>query len=167
MGRVFDIRLTGLHEPFVVHADPQEEDLLDLRLRRLLRTWRKKRYALGTAPLRAELDAAVMNDIGANTMELAAVEGGDFTYTGCGKLLAAAMGVDPVGTRTSAYPSVIAKAFLSLYNLGLKTRVPYGVRYAPLQPNRVDHWHRLIVPIRSEAASGSGYLVCGIPFQHS
>ena len=37
MGRIFDIRLTGLREPFVVHADPQEEDLLDLRLRRLLK----------------------------------------------------------------------------------------------------------------------------------
>ncbi|MBN9499093.1 MAG: hypothetical protein J0H39_20260 [Alphaproteobacteria bacterium] len=167
MGRAFDIRLTGLREPFVVHADPQEEDLLDLRLRRLLRTWRKKRYALGMPPLRAELDAGVMTDIGANTMELAAVEGGDFTYTSCGKLLAAAMGVDPVGTRTSAYPSPIAKAFLSLYNLGLKTRVPYGVRYSLPQSTTIDHWHRLIVPIRSEAASGSGYLVCGIPFQRS
>lgn len=167
MGRVFDIRLTGLAEPFVVHADPQEENLIDLRLRRLLRTWRRKRFALGTLPMRDELDAGVMSDVAASTMELSAVEGGDFAYTRCGGLLADAMGTNPVGTRTTSYPSPIAKAFLSLYNLGLKTRVPYGVRYAPPQPNRVDHWHRLIVPIRSEAASGSGYLVCGIPFQRS
>jgi hypothetical protein len=163
MGRVFSIDIDGLPAPFEVHADPDEEDLIDLRKRRLLKAWRRQRFALGRIPFRHELDQDLLVELASNLMELDLQSDGDFRYAFYGKAVASAYGKDMTGQLTSAFPTPIARAFLSIYGLALKTRIPYATRHKPLPPVRIAHWHRLILPIRTEFKEIGGFLVCNVP----
>lgn len=163
MGKVFSIDVDGLPEPFEVRADPMEEDLLDLRKRRLLRAWRKRRYALSRMPGIDELDQGLLEEISAHTMILELLPDGDFRYKHYGKAIVAAFGRDMTGKRTSELPTAVAKAFLSVYRLALKTRIPYATRHKPPAPIKVGHWHRLVLPLRTENAEVGGFLVCNVP----
>lgn len=163
MGRLFSIDVEGLPEPFEVRADPDEDDLIDLRKRRLLKAWRRRRFALGRIPFKHELDQTLLADLAPYLMELGLQSDGDFLYVAYGKAIAAAYGRDMTGKRTSDFPSPIAKAFLSVYSLALKTKSPYATRHKPPRPVRIDHWHRLILPIRGEGKEIGGFLVCNVP----
>lgn len=163
MGKVFSIDIEGLTEPFFVRADPSEEDLLDLRKRRLLRAWRRQRYALNRTPAIGELDQGLLGEISAHTMVLELLPDGDFRYTHYGKAIIAAFGRDMTGKRTSELPTPVAKAFLSVYRLALKTKIPYATRHKPPAPIKVGHWHRLVLPLRGENADIGGFLVCNVP----
>lgn len=163
MGRVFSIDVDGLPAPFEVRFDPTEEDLIDLRKRRLLKAWRRQRFALGRIPFRHELDQDLLVELAPYLMELELQNDGDFRYVAYGTAIAAAYGRDMTGKRTSEFPTPIAKAFLSVYRLALKTRVPYATRHKPPPPVKVGWWHRLVLPIRAEGKEIGGFLVCNVP----
>jgi hypothetical protein len=163
MGRVFSIDVEGLPEPFEVRADPDEEDLIDLRKRRLLKAWRRRRFALNRIPFRYELDQDLLGELAPNLMELELQANGDFRYIAYGKAIAAAYGRDMTGQLTSAFPTPIAKAFLSVYTLALKTKITYATRHKPPPPVPIDYWHRLILPLRAESQEIGGFLVCNVP----
>lgn len=163
MGRLFSIDVEGLPEPFEVRADPDEGDLIDLRKRRLLKAWRRRRFALGRVPFRYEIDQDLLTEIAPYLMDLELLPSGDFRYATYGTAIAAAYGRDMTGQLTSAFPTPIAKAFLSVYSLALKTKTPYATRHKPPAPVRIDHWHRLILPIRAEGKEIGGFLVCNVP----
>ncbi|MCM0019489.1 MAG: hypothetical protein NBV67_05810 [Tagaea sp.] len=163
MGRLFSIDVEGLPAPFEVRADPDEDDLIDLRKRRLLKAWRRRRFALGRIPFRHELDQELLAELAPYLMELELQSGGDFRYAAYGAAIAAAYGSDMTGRRTSEFPTPIARAFLSVYGLALKTKIPYATRHKPPPPVRIGHWHRLVLPIRTEHKDVGGFLVCNVP----
>jgi hypothetical protein len=163
MGRVFSIDIEGLPEPFEVRADPSEEDLIDLRKRRLLKAWRRQRFALARIPFRYELDQELLAELAPHLMELEAQSDGDFLYTAYGGAIARAFGRDMTGRRTSELPTPVAKAFLSVYSLALKMKIPYSTRHKPPPPVRVGWWHRLVLPVRAEHREIGGFLVCNVP----
>jgi hypothetical protein len=163
MGRIFSIDVEGLPEPFEVRADPTEEDLIDLRKRRLLKAWRRQRFALNRIPFRYELDQELLADLAPYLMDLEMLANGDFLYAAYGTAIAASYGRDMTGKRTSDFPTPVAKAFLSIYRLALKTKMPYATRHKPPPPVRIGHWHRLVLPIRAEGKEVGGFLVCNVP----
>ncbi len=162
MGRLFDIHVDGISEPFYVRADPAEEDLLDLRQRRLLVAWRRVRFSRHGMPFRHEISGSILEDIGGHLAELAVQNDGDFVFVGFGRALKSIYGNDMTDRKASEFPGPLAKAFLSIYRLAIKTRVPYATRYKPPAPSRVGHWHHMIAPLRGENRDVGGFLVCHV-----
>ncbi len=163
MGRLFDIHVQGLSEPFFVRADPQEEDLLDLRQRRLLVAWRRVRFKSQAMPFRREIGQTILDEIDANIAELTVRDDGDLIFTRFGRTLTAAYDRDMTGAMASAFPGPLAKSFLSIYRLAIKTRMPYATHYKPPAESRVDSWHHMILPLRGENRDVGAFMVCHVP----
>lgn len=165
MGRHFDIHVDGLDEPFSVRADPQEEDLLDLRQRRLLVAWRRVRFARNGMPFRYEIAQKILDEIEPYIAELELRDDGDLVFARFGRVLTEAYGGDMTGRMASAFPGPLARSFLSLYRLAIKTRIPYSTAYKPPRETRIDAWHHVIAPLRGANREVGGFLVCQVPIQ--
>lgn len=165
MGRLFDIHVQGLSEPFFVRADPQEDDLMDLRERRLLVAWRRVRFSRQGMPFHHEMPLPILDETTPLLAELMLQPDGDFRYTRFGRTLTSANGGDLTGRKISEFPTPVAKAFLSVYRLAVKTQQPYATRHKPPAPSQVSHWLNLILPLRTESYDVGGFLICGVPMQ--
>jgi hypothetical protein len=164
MRRIFSIHVDGLDEPMQVISNPNGEDLIDARERAMLKSWRQASFKRGGGvPRRDELGGALMDDLAANLMDLHVMPDGDFLYARFGRSVAAAMGTDLTGRRTSELPSALASVFLSVYRLALKHPMPYSTRHRSPHDN-VGHWHRLVLPVApGQHDDARGYLVCSVP----
>jgi hypothetical protein len=163
MRRTFIVPIDGLDRPFEIVADPSEEDLLDARQRALLRVWRKALHNRGTPPALGDLERVRIEELNPHLMLLAVQNDGDLVYLRYGTAVQAAYGGDVTGRRASEFPTPVGKVFLSIYRLGLKTRLAYATRHKPPPPVRDGHWHRLILPV-DEARKGSvdHFLACNV-----
>lgn len=148
-----------------MHADPQEEDLLDLRQRRLLVAWRRVRFTRNGMPFRYEIAQKILDEIEPYVAELELRDDGDLTFLHFGRRLSEAYGGDMTGRAASDFPGPLAKSFLSLYRLAIKTRIPYSTAYKPPRETRIDSWHHVIAPLRGTNRDVGGFLVCHVPIQ--
>ena len=80
MRRTFDVHVDGLDEPMLIIANPNEADLVDMRERIALNTWRKAAFAKGRLPTIGELGVDMMADLEPNLMELEVLPDGDMLY---------------------------------------------------------------------------------------
>ena len=164
MRRTFEVHVDGLEEAMLIVANPNESDLIDMRERIALMTWRKAFFARGRLPTIGELGVDMMADLEPNLMEIEVLPDGDMLYRKYGSNIARAFGTDMTGRRTSALPSPVATVFLSIYRLAIKQPVPYSTRHTPPSHIKVRHWHRLILPMGDvNTGAVSEFIVCNLP----
>ncbi len=120
MRRTFNVHVDGLDEPMLIISNPDEGDLVDMRERLALKSWRKARFSCGRTPTIGELGVGMVAQLEPNLMELEILPDGDMRYRTYGKGIAAAYGKDMTGKKTSDLPSAVSKAFLSIYQLAGK-----------------------------------------------
>jgi hypothetical protein len=164
MRRKFDVHVDGLDEPMLIVANPNESDLVDMRERLALKSWRKAAFEKGRLPTIGELGVDMITDLEPNLVELEVLPDGDMLYRKYGAAIARAFGRDMTGRRTSELPTPVAKVFLSVYRLAIKRPMPYSTRHRPPADVKVGHWHRLILPM-ADAKSGKvgEFVVCIVP----
>jgi hypothetical protein len=164
MRRTFDVHVDGLDEPMLIIANPNEVDLIDMRERVALKSWRKAAFAKGRLPTIGELGVDMMTDLEPNLMELEVLPDGDMLYRRHGVSITRAYGKDLTGRRTSELPTPVAKVLLSVYRLAIKQPVPYSTRHRSPGEVRVAHWHRLILPMGDAKTGKVGeFVVCIVP----
>ena len=164
MRRTFNVHVDGLDEPMLIIANPNETDLIDMRERIALKSWRRAFFAKGQLPTIGELGPDIMTDLEANLMELEVLPDGDMLYRKYGSSISKAFGKDMTGRRTSELPTPVSKVFLSVYRLAIKQPVPYSTRHRPPSGVKVGHWHRLILPMGDVKSGKVGeFVVCNLP----
>lgn len=166
MHRTFEIHVDGLDEPMLVIANPNETDLVDMRERFVLKTWKSAYFKQRGVPTVGQLNVNMMIDLAPNLMLLEVLPDGDCIYRRYGAAIAKAFGNDMTGKRTSELPTPVAKVFLSIYRLAMKQPVPYATRHKPPRGVEVGHWHRLILPMADVNSGRIGeFVVCNVPIE--
>lgn len=153
----------GLDAPIDVIVDPDEDDLIDARHRRLRHHWWAALRTRERLPGRGDLNASFLAEIDDHVLVVAA-SGGRLRYETYGRAIARAYGRDMTGRSLDEFPSVIGQLFRSVYRLCAAQRVPVFTRHKPPPAVKVDFWLRLIVPLgESGPDEVTHFLVCNVP----
>lgn len=154
----------GLDTAIDVVVDPTDQDLVDVRHRRLCHRWRVARRERNGVPASGDLDPGFLAEID-DYMALLVKRGDDLHYLRFGRSLAKAYGRDMTGLSVDDFPTRIGQLFRSVYRLSEAYRVPVFSQHKPPPTVAVDLWLRLVVPL-DETESGNvitAFLVCSIP----
>lgn len=153
----------GLDAPIDVVVDPDENDLVDARHRRLRHHWWAALRAKEGLPGRRDINAGFLAEIDEHVL-VVAKSGSTLRYQTYGRAIARAYGRDMTGRSLDEFPSVIGQLFRSVYRLCAAQRVPVFTRHKPPPAVSVDFWLRLIVPLgESGADEVTHFLVCNVP----
>lgn len=154
----------GLDTPIDVVVDPTDQDLVDVRHRRLCHHWRMARRERDGVPASGDLNPGFLAEID-DYLVLLVKRGDDLHYLRFGRGLVKAYGRDMTGLSVDDFPTLIGQLFRSVYRLSEAYRVPVFSQHKPPPSVTVDYWLRLVVPL-DETGSGrtiTGFLVCSIP----
>ncbi len=165
MPRKLTVVQEGLPKAATVILEPGEGDLMDMRLRGLLRAWiSAKLKSKGRLPAKGDLAEGAVRAAADFCVDIEIVAGGELVFRTYGRGIARAFGRDMTGRKVSDLPKANAIFFKKVYFIAGSKRIACATEHAPSATVPVGRWMRLVLPL-DEAGKGSAthFLACNVP----
>ena len=165
MSRRLNVVQEGLPRAATVILEPGDGDLMDMRLRGLLRAWTSAKFKnKGRLPAKGDLAEGAVRAAADFCVDIEIAAGGELAFLSYGRGIARAFGRDMTGRRVSDLPKADAIFFKKVYFIAGSKRIACATEHAPSATVPVGRWMRLVLPM-DETGKGNAthFLACNVP----
>jgi hypothetical protein len=147
--------------PVELIVDPSEDDLVDVRHRRLRHYWWSAFRLRQRLPRQEDIGAGFLDEI-ADFSVIAVPDRDDHRLEVYGRALARAYGRNMKGQRLADFPPLVAQFMRSIYAVCRSHQVPVFTLHTPPPEIEVETWLRLVLPLE-DADARIRFLACSVP----